>query len=152
MSADPDLKGVQQTVEVTCAVEEAFSLFTERMGEWWPLDVASYGGSRANDIFLEPRVGGRFYERFVDGDELQVGTVTACDPPHLISFTWKAADWDDETAVEVRFTQLPDRTQVKLSHGGFEGLGSLGPGIASKFRGGWPTVLQSFADRAGAGR
>jgi hypothetical protein len=30
-------------------------LFTTRMGEWWPLDKASYGGNRAKDILLEPR-------------------------------------------------------------------------------------------------
>jgi uncharacterized protein YndB with AHSA1/START domain len=104
VSADPRLVAVRERVEVDCPIQEAFDLFTTRMGEWWPLDPASYGGERANEIFLEPRVGGRFYERFTDGDELQVGSVVACEPPRRIAFTWRTADWEGETEVEVTFT------------------------------------------------
>jgi hypothetical protein len=81
MSIDPRLVAIHESVEVDCSVEEAFAFFTTRMREWWPLDKASYGGDRAKDIFLEPHVGGRFFERFFDGDELQVGEVIACDAP-----------------------------------------------------------------------
>ena len=67
MSVDPTLASVELSVVVAARVAEAFELFTSRMAEWWPLDVASYGGDRAREIFLEPRVGGRFFERFTDG-------------------------------------------------------------------------------------
>jgi uncharacterized protein YndB with AHSA1/START domain len=118
------------------------------MGEWWPLDLASYGGDRASEIFLEPRIGGRFFERFIDGDELQVGTVTACQPPRLISFTWATSDWLGETVVDVRFNPQADGTRVDLSHHGFERIGPVGPDVAAKFRGGWPGVLRAFAERS----
>ena len=59
MSDDAALAAVHESVHVDCPIEDAFDLFTSRMGEWWPLDKASYGGDRARDIFLEPRVGGR---------------------------------------------------------------------------------------------
>ena len=52
---------VQQSVHVDCPVEEAFELFTERFGEWWP----------------KP-----------DGREL--GAVTIWDPPHRVAFTWNS--------------------------------------------------------------
>ena len=148
MSTDPRLAAVHESVEVRCEAEAAFRLFTDGMGEWWPLELASYGGARAKSIFLEARVGGRFFERFVDGDELQVGTVVACDPPFRIVFTWTAADWDGETEVEVTFTEVADGTRVDLDHRGFDGLGSLGKGVAAKFRGGWPGVMHEFAHRA----
>lgn len=148
MSVDPRLVAVRESVEVDCALEEAFDLFTSRMGEWWPLDKASYGGERARDIFLEPRVGGRFFERFIDGDELQVGTVTACDPPRVIVFTWRTADWEGETEVEVTFTAEQQGTRVDLEHRGFERLGSIGPDVAAKFRGGWPGVMAAYAAQA----
>lgn len=146
MSVDRSLAAVQQSIHIDCPVEEAFVLFTERMGEWWPLHEGySYGRNRANDIFLEPRAGGRFYERFVDGDELQVGRVVACDPPHRIVFTWTTADWEGETEVEVRFTPEKNGTRVDLEHRGFERLGAMGSDAAAMFRGGWPRVLQAFA-------
>ena len=149
MSIDPGGILVHQTVDVEASVEDAFTLFTTRMGEWWPLDKASYGGDRAMDIFLEPRVGGRFFERFVDGDELQVGTVIACEVPDRIVFTWRTADWEGETEVEVRFTSIGRGTRVELEHRGFERIGPMGPDVAAKFRGGWPGVIQSFASAAG---
>ena len=151
MTIDPRLVAVHESVQVDCPVEEAFELFTTRMGEWWPLDKASYGGDRAKDIFLEQRVGGRFFERFVDGDELQVGTVISCDPPRLIVFTWNTADWEDQTEVEVTFTPFEEGTRVTVEHRGFERLGSLGPDVAAKFRGGWPGVMASYAIKSKGG-
>jgi uncharacterized protein YndB with AHSA1/START domain len=146
MSIDPRLIAVHESVDADCSVEEAFAFFTTRMGEWWPLDKASYGGDRAKDIFLEPHVGGRFFERFVDGDELQIGSVVACDPPDRIVFTWHTADWEGETEVEVKFTRTGKGTRVHLEHRGFERIGQLGPDVADKFRGGWPGVMLSFAN------
>jgi len=36
-------------------------------GGGWPLEQGySYGGDRCKEIFLEPRVGGRFFERFLN--------------------------------------------------------------------------------------
>jgi uncharacterized protein YndB with AHSA1/START domain len=124
-------------------------LFTDGINEWWPLDEGySYGGDRAREIFLEAVVGGRFYERFVDGDELQVGTVTACSPPDRILFTWRSPDWLAETEVEVRFLAETGGTAVELEHRGFEKLGPDAYAIARRWGSGWPRVVQSFATRA----
>jgi uncharacterized protein YndB with AHSA1/START domain len=109
--------------------------------------ASSYEGERAKDIFLEPHVGGRFFERFVDGDELQVGSVIACDPPDRILFTWHTADWEGETGVEVTFMPTGEGTRVRLEHRGLEGIGSLGPDVADKFRGGWAGVMHAFASK-----
>jgi uncharacterized protein YndB with AHSA1/START domain len=140
---------VRQSVRVELPSDQAFRLFTEGINEWWPLDEGySYGGDRAREIFLEPMVGGRFYERFVDGDELQVGTVTACSPPDRIVFTWRSPDWLAATEVEVRFIAETGRTVVELEHRGFEKLGPQGLQIARRWGSGWPRVIQSLATRA----
>jgi uncharacterized protein YndB with AHSA1/START domain len=144
MSGDPRLAAVRESVLVDASPEEAFTFFTSRMGEWWPLELASYGGERARDIFLEPRVGGRLYERFLDGDELQVGSVIACDPPERIVFTWFTSDWEGETEVQVTFKEVTQGTQVDLVHRGFERIGPLGGDVADKFRNGWPGVLAAY--------
>jgi uncharacterized protein YndB with AHSA1/START domain len=140
---------VRESVRVDLSPEEAFRLFTEGILEWWPLEEGySYGGDRAKEIFLEPKEGGRFYERFVDGDELQVGTVRACSPPDRILFTWRSPDWPAETEVDVLFLSEDMGTTVRLEHRGFERLGSDGESIARRWRGGWPRVVQALATRA----
>ena len=142
--------GVRETVRISLAPPEAFRLFTEGIGGWWPLDEGySYGGDRAKEIHLEPRVGGRFFERFVDGDELEVGRVTICDPPRRIVFSWRDPDWSGETEVDVAFAAEPDGTSVSVTHRGFERLGPDGAEIAKQWAGGWPRVVEAFAQEAG---
>jgi uncharacterized protein YndB with AHSA1/START domain len=137
---------VRQEVRVDRSPEDAFRLFTAGIGRWWPLEEGySFGGDRAREIHLEPKVGGRFFERFVDGDELQVGQVIACEPPHRIVFTWKDPEWRGDTEVEVWFVAEGSGTLVKLEHRGFERLGPEGDAAARKFEGGWPRVMAVFA-------
>jgi uncharacterized protein YndB with AHSA1/START domain len=140
---------VREAVHVELPPEEAFRLFTDGINEWWPLEEGySYGGHRAREIFLEPAEGGRFYERFTDGDELQVGTVRVCSPPDRILFTWRSPDWQAETEVDVRFVAEGQGTTVQLEHRGFERLGSEGESIGRRWGRGWPRVVQAFAARA----
>jgi len=140
---------VRESVTVELAPDEAFRLFTEGIGEWWPLEEGySYGGDRAGAIVLEPIDGGRFFERFVDGDELQVGTVVLASPPDRLVFTWRSPDWPAETEVDVRFVPTETGTSVQLEHRGWERLGPQGTALAKRWSGGWPRVAQCFARRA----
>jgi uncharacterized protein YndB with AHSA1/START domain len=147
--ADPAAVVVRESVRVELAPPEAFRLFTDGIDQWWPLGEGyTYGGDRAARIFLEATEGGRFYERFVDGDEFQVGTVRVCSPPHRILFTWRSPEWPAETEVDVRFVADGGGTTVHLAHSGFERLGPEGASIARRWEGGWPRVVQAFATRA----
>jgi uncharacterized protein YndB with AHSA1/START domain len=147
VTTDPG--AARQEVVVSLAPEDAFRLFTDGIQEWWPLDEGfSYGGDRASEIHLDAQVGGRFFERFVDGDEFEVGQVTACEPPRRIVFTWRDPDWPANTEVEVRFVREGDGTRVLLEHRGFDGLGGDWASVAAQFGGGWPRVLQVFGQSA----
>lgn len=139
---------VTGNIRVEAPPSAAFELFTAGIGGWWPLDHFSYGGSRAQTIVLEGRPGGRFYELFDDGDELEVGTVLACEPPDLIVFTWWAPGWPAAAEVEVTFTGEGAGTRVNVEHRAFERLGPEGQAIADGFAGGWPGVLGAFAAAA----
>jgi uncharacterized protein YndB with AHSA1/START domain len=144
---------VRQTVHVELPPDEAFRLFTDGINEWWPLTEGyAYGGERAQEIVLEAVVGGRFYERFVDGDEMRVGTVTVCRPPERIVFTWRSPEWPADTEVDVRFTTADRGTVVSLEHRGFERLGPEGAAIARRWVSGWPRVMRAYAERARADR
>jgi len=95
---------IRKAISVARPPEVAFRVFTEEIGKWWPLEEGfSFGRERAKDIFIEGRVGGRFFERFTDGTEFDVGRVTAFQPPHTVTLTWKAPDWEGLTEIEIRF-------------------------------------------------
>lgn len=107
---------IRKSIRVERAQEISFSVFCEHIGEWWP------GGFGAKDakLFLESRVGGRFYERRADGTEYQIGQVTAYQPPSIVAFTWRAPSWEVTTRVEIRFSPEEGGTRVELEHSGWE--------------------------------
>jgi uncharacterized protein YndB with AHSA1/START domain len=74
-------------VTVCAAPARAFVLFAERFARWWPLSRVHTGPDPV-DCAIEPRVGGRVFERASDGRETLWGTVLAYDPPHRLAFSW----------------------------------------------------------------
>jgi hypothetical protein len=50
------------------SVEHAFATWTERFSSWWPRGHSVSGDPAA--VTLEPRVGGRIFERTRDGEEI----------------------------------------------------------------------------------
>ena len=64
---------VTHSVLVPLAPDAAFELFTDRFGDWWPKDSHHIGEADAADVFLEPREGGRWYERAEDGSRVRLG-------------------------------------------------------------------------------
>lgn len=137
---------IRKSVSVRCPPDRAFTVFTREIGRWWPLKRGfSFDRERANEIFLDDRVGGRFYERFIDGTEGEIGRVIRCEPPHLIVFSFNASGWETPTEVEVRFAVEAGGTRVDLEHRGFEASPKMrerGKG----FTGGWDIVLAQYLE------
>ena len=139
---------INKSIHVERPVDHAFRLFTDEIGKWWPLKQGfSFGRERAGEIFLEGRKGGRFFERFTDGEEFDVGVVTVYAPPSRIVFTWKAPDWQAPTEVEVRFSPERGGTRIDLEHRGWEGAAPRT--VRDGYHGGWDVVLGRFASHAG---
>ena len=138
---------IRRSVVVRGPVEAVFTRFTAGIGQWWPLDQFSYGGDRRADLILEDHAGGRFYERFRDGEEHEIGRVLVYEPPHRVVFTWNQANWPEPTEVEVRFYPEGAFTRVELEHRGWERLGEAGPGTQQAFGGGWGIILGRFQYR-----
>jgi hypothetical protein len=59
---------VRKTVRVRAPIERAFSVFVEQMETWWPA-THHIGKTPFVAIFVEPRVGGRWYERNTEGNQ-----------------------------------------------------------------------------------
>ena len=114
---------VRKSVRVQATIERAFSVFVEQMETWWP--AQHHIGERPfQAIFVEPRVGGRWYERDAQGNECNWGQVLAWGPPHGVTFSWHLGpDWKfnpdlaKASEVEIRFTsEGPAATLIELTH------------------------------------
>ena len=149
---------VRQSVVVDAPPERAFAVFTEGIGTWWPLDPYQIGEKPATTAVIEPREGGRWYERAADGTECPWGRVLAWEPPGRLVLTWEiSCDWQpDPTAVsevELRFAADGDgRTRVELEHRGLETYGERAQEMRDTFGspGGWGGLLAKFVEAAGA--
>ena len=67
---------VFRSVSVPLTQARAFELFTTRMTEFWPKEH-SIGNSELAEVVVEPRNGGRWFERGIDGSECQWGRVAS---------------------------------------------------------------------------
>ena len=149
---------VRQSVVVAAPPERAFAVFTEGLSSWWPLESHKIGAKPAVAAVMEPRAGGRWFERDEDGTECDWGRVLAWDPPERVVLSWEiSADWkadpDIHSEIEVRFRAQDDgRTRVDLEHRGLETFGERAEEMRGVFEsdGGWRLLLARFGEAAGA--
>jgi uncharacterized protein YndB with AHSA1/START domain len=157
---------VRKSVVVQAPVERAFSVFVEQMETWWPA-THHIGQTPFEAIFVEPMVGGRWYERDVEGKLMDWGKVLAWDPPHWVTLSWHVGpghdspDWvcDPDPAkaseVEICFTpEGPGATHVVLTHSKLERHGEGYEQLRMMFDGpgAWSGILECFAKKVEGGQ
>jgi len=141
---------VLHSVEVKAPPARAFELFTSHMGKWWPKGKTLAPKPHA-DVVIEPHPGGRWYERDIDGNEIQWGRVLAWEPPGRVLLGWQVdAQWHYDpnflTELELSLAALAGGgTRVTLEHRNLERYGAHAEEYAGKLRGGWPTFVEHFA-------
>lgn len=143
---------VRHSVTVGVDQETAFGVFTEGFDSWWNRGH-HIGQADVADFVMEPKVGGRWYERGVDGSECDWGRVLVWEPPSRVVLAWQLnADWnydpDFETEVEVRFVaESESQTRVELEHRYLERFGDAMEGVRASISsdGGWPGLLALYA-------
>jgi uncharacterized protein YndB with AHSA1/START domain len=115
------LAPVVRAVHVRKPAEEAFRIFTERIGDWWPLQRHGlYAEATAGVRFAD----GRVVERSTAGEDGVWAEVTDWDPPRRLALSWHpGTDPAVATVVEVDFEPDEDGTRVVLTHSGWEVLG-----------------------------
>ena len=102
---------VRKTVTVAAPIALAFEVFTGRIETWWPMPTHHIGAAECAAVVIEPRVGGRWFERGVDGVECVWGGVLVWEPVGRVVLSWQLnAQWQFDpsirTEVEVRFTAV----------------------------------------------
>jgi uncharacterized protein YndB with AHSA1/START domain len=156
MTADADRTSIRTEVVVDAAPDRAFKLFTEQFDKIKPREHNMLGVEIAESVF-EPRVGGRVYDRGIDGSECQWARVLAYEPPDRIVFSWDISpSWQLETdiarasEVEIRFiAESDDRTRVALEHRHLDRHGDGWEGLRAgvEGEGGWPLYLARYAEQ-----
>lgn len=149
---------VRQAVLVRSDVRHTFDTFVATISAWWPVQPFSCGQDRVRQVTIEPRLGGRVYETWDDGTEIEWGELLDWQPPTLFLMTWFVGS--GVTQVELRFKALgPALTRVAVEHRGWEALTdeqldadcALPGGYrAGAFDEGWRRILGQFAAAIGA--
>ncbi len=137
-----------KTVTVGTGLAPTFELFTERIGEWWPLATHSVGGRDAVAVRIGREVGASVVETTADGREHVWGTVTHWEPPVVVAFTWHPGRQAAQaTRVAVRFREVADGTEVELTHDGWQGRAD-GQAARHGYDSGWELVLGRLVELA----
>ena len=146
---------VRHEVRVKLPPAAAFDLFANRFDSWWPRDKTANPATTMAEAVLEPREGGRWYEKGADGSICNWGTVLAYEPGRRLLINWQlGSDFKFDphlvTEVEVLFESDSRGTLVKLEHRNIERFGSNWEAMRAAISspGGWPGILQPFVDRA----
>jgi uncharacterized protein YndB with AHSA1/START domain len=150
-----DDTALRLTIEVAVGVDRAFEVFTTEFDRIKPREHNLLGEDIAETV-LEPRAGGRLYDRGVNGATCDWGSVRAFEPPRRLLLAWHISPrWQIETdpgrasEVEVIFTPIDDgHTRVELEHRRLDrhGEGWQDARGALEGGGGWPLYLSRFAD------
>ena len=146
---------VRKEITVNAPIDRAFDVFTTRFDTWWP---RSHHVARVEmaEAILEPLVGGRWYERGVDGSECDWGSVLAYDAPNHVALSWRLTgefqldpDPAHASRIDISFVaESATTTRVELVHSQLDRHGEtwqkLRDGISSE--GGWPHLLELYAE------
>jgi uncharacterized protein YndB with AHSA1/START domain len=154
MSSAPSVPAIRGKITIDVPIDRAFDVFTNSFDSWWPREF-HIGQPDMAEAIIEPREGGRWYERGVDGSECNWGRVLVWEPPHRLVVTWQInGEWQFDpdpsraSEVEVLFNaDGPNKTTVELTHQYIDRLvgsqviyASINEGIGS-----WSTLLSLFA-------
>ncbi len=148
MSTDPPaappghVPPIRREILVDADPATAFAVFTERIGQWWPLEDLSVFGPGGTVGFAD----GQIVERSASGDAAVWGTAYLWEPAAALAFSWHPGGPPDQaTHVEVTFTRADAQTLVTLTHTGWERFAD--PVEArTEYEQGWPVVLGTYRD------
>ena len=144
---------VRKSVTVAAPIALAFEVFTGDIASWWPMASHHIGEADCAAVVVEPRAGGRWYERGVNGVECVWGQVLLWEAPRRVVLVWQlSAQWRFDptlrTEVDVRFTAIDDRTtRVELEHRGLGAYGADAIAMRDAFGSpnGWNGMLDHYA-------
>lgn len=128
------------------------------MGIWWP-GTHHIAKTPFTEVIVEPRAGGRWFERDANGAECEWGTVLEYHAPNKLVLSWHLqADFhyepDPAFASEVVFELIsdgPEATRVEFQHRHLERHGDGWEKLRNSVDGGWALVLAPYEQLLNSG-
>lgn len=150
MTTQPDtaenLPPVMRAAWIGQDPKEAFEIFTDRIGAWWPLPTHGVFGEKSAGLAFRNE---QLIEHSVEGNEAIWGEVQEWSPPDRLVFTWHPGR-SASTGSNVTVTFEPDTngTRIVLQHEGWEVFGSAAAETRRSYLGpnAWGYVLDHYAD------
>lgn len=137
---------IVKSVLLACDPDRAFALFTEHAGLWWP---AARRHTRDARSAIRMEASGRFYEKALDGTEVELGVVRRFEPARRLLLEWYPGTGPDApTSVEVVFEAVAGGTQVTVRHDRGSADTSVFGGNARAYDRSWTLVLDAVATAA----
>jgi uncharacterized protein YndB with AHSA1/START domain len=142
--------GIHKTFFVPWQPQEAFHLFVNCIGDWWPLETHTLAkkdkGEHAVSVVIEPHKGARFYEVLSDGHtHIDWGEVLNYVPGEFIILKWQLGRPEAQaTQLEVIFSPAGTQTKIDLLHKQWEKFGDEAAAMQKKYESGWDAVLARF--------
>jgi DNA-binding transcriptional ArsR family regulator len=132
---------VEQEVVVAAPRERVFDALC-RMGEWWP-----HTFREGATVRMEPRVGGRFWEDWGDGDGALYATVTGIRRPEELTCSGPMGMRVPVTGVfRMELEERPGATLVRLSH---HAVGPIDDDTRAAYERGWGEVADALRAHLG---
>ena len=129
---------IEQDLEFQAPVKKVFDALTKDINKWWDSEH-SIGGEKTKKFVCEPKLGGKFYEIWGEGEGSVWGTVTEvkknvrleiCGTMGAMGATWCKMGYDLEPNGK--------STRVKFTH---HGMGTFDEDVASNYREGWTSLF-----------
>jgi uncharacterized protein YndB with AHSA1/START domain len=147
------IEPLRLSYEIDCPPEHAFDVWTTRLSMWWPKGHST-SGDPDTTVVLEPRQGGRIFERTHDGTEIDWGEITRWNPPTGLGYLWHIGrDREEATDVDLTFADIGGgRTRLDIVQVGWERLGAEGQAWRDANTNGWGALIPAFLAAANAAR
>ena len=148
---------VRQSITVDAPPEHAFAVFTADLASWWPLETYHIGSQPAVAVVVEPRAGGRWYERARRRQRMRLGSRArvgaAASGRARVADLRRPGSTIPPCTPRSRSASTPQeggRTRVELEHRGLEAYGDRAQEMRDTFGSpeGWAGLLTRFAGTA----
>jgi uncharacterized protein YndB with AHSA1/START domain len=141
------------SIEVAVGIDRAFDVFTQDFDRIKPREHNMLS-EPVEETVLEPKAGGRLYDRGASGATCDWGAVLAFDRPHRLLLGWNISPhWQLESdpghasEIEVTFTAIDEtNTRVDLEHRKLDRHGDGWQGLRAGLEApdGWPLYLDRY--------
>ena len=142
------LPSVIHEITVDATPTQAFEIFAEHLGDWWPI-AYTFNGPRFDTAVIEARVGGRWFERSLDGEDVSWGSVREYRAGERLVLEFgigpdrRPAPPGQSSEVEIRFVRDRSGARVVVEHRDFARHGSAGQKVRDGMDSdqGWRLIL-----------